>query len=715
MSARRLLPPLLLSLAVALSAGSIEPAFAASHGRAPKHKKQRIKKQGKHPRLKKPRGPRGKKTRGKNLRTPRVYRPKRKLAVAMLGTGGSSKGIARRLALGGHSVVEVKSGAKSKKKRLKKIAKLVKSLPTKQEGEPRVVWLGDGVSNAEIKLLASQLTPGDVIVDGGQGSPERAAKRAALLAQHKVDFVDVGVSGSPDGYQRGYGLSIGGKTSVVKRLKPMFQSIAPSKKKGWAHIKDVNGKGVVGGGHMVRRIEGAVDASFRTALREGLDLIANGKVKTSPKQALKAWQEGSILTSELAGVALDMVSESGNYQSLSERSLEDSEWVAQHSIANGMPNLTLSATHMDQVAASNASKQKRKRSKTKKERLSQRLRSPTGAKRARSGSKMLTRTKPKPYKPKRKINVGVIGLGRMGGGVAARLVLGGHKVAGFDPTEAARTELEKNGGQSAESLKALVDAVPREEGKPRVMWMYLPAGPITDNTVKELSKLLEPGDIIVDGGNSEFKHSAKHAKKLAKKGIHFVDVGTSGGVLGYTNGYSLMVGGHNKAVKHLVPAIQTLAPGPKTGWAHIRDRKGRGIPGGGHMVKAIHNAIEYAWMASLAEGLDTLGRGPHAIDRKQVLKVWDERSSVASFLTAVTRRQFEGDPEFEGLANKVPDTGEGRSTMNYAVKSQVPVQVLSAGLRQRFFSQRLLDGNTDVGRHQQQQRRGFGGHQPSRN
>jgi 6-phosphogluconate dehydrogenase len=619
---------------------------------------------------------------------PAVYRPRHPRAVAVIGHGGNDVEIARRLALGGHAVAPQGRGD---------LAGTIDRLAAKP-GE-RTVWLTAPVDDHVIALLADELAPGDIVIDSSDGGDVATAEaRAKRLAAKGVALLDVGVSGRVDGLERGFGLAIGGDRAAVRRATPLFQSVAPGARRGWAHIRDERGAGVIGGGKLVRTVEGAVDNAFRVALREGLDVLSKGKVMVDPQRALDAWQVGSILTSELVGATLDLVSSGGGYQSITERDVAPGKATQLGAIESGMPSLTLSSALHEQLRSPKVTPE---------------ARSPRAAQRAGAGRAALDREVPTVYRPRRSVSVGVVGLGRIGSGVARRMLLGGHQVVGFNKSNDGRAEVKAGGGTITESLEQLVAALPTVPGQPRAVFIYLPAGEITESTIARLADLLAPGDIIVDGGNSEFTRSIATGEKLKRKGIELVDVGTSGGIFGFQNGYSMMVGGSNKAVEHLTPVFQSLAPGARTGWAHMRDAAGAGIPGGGHFTKMVHNAIEYAWMSAMAEGLDHLAYGPAKIDRRTALKVWDERGPLSSLITAITRRQLDGDPTFRkygALTNEVPDTGEGRATLRYATESEIPTQVLNAGLQQRFYSQALLNDRTDLGRVQAQQRRGFGGH-----
>ncbi|MEO6925714.1 MAG: NADP-dependent phosphogluconate dehydrogenase, partial [Rhodanobacter sp.] len=225
------------------------------------------------------------------------------------------------------------------------------------------------------------------------------------------------------------------------------------------------------------------------------------------------------------------------------------------------------------------------------------------------------------------MQLGMIGLGKMGANMAQRLLMGGHKVTGFDPSAEARKKLEGNGGGSADSLKALVQALPA----PRVLWLMVPSGKVTNDTVDALLGLLEKGDTMIDGGNSNYKDSLGHAAKCADKGVNYVDCGTSGGVWGLAEGYSMMVGGDEKVVDGLKPIFETLAPGKDKGWGRV------GPVGSGHYTKMVHNGIEYGLMQAYAEGFSILKhKEEFGLDLAQIGEIWRYGSVVRSWLLELT-------------------------------------------------------------------------------
>ena len=320
------------------------------------------------------------------------------------------------------------------------------------------------------------------------------------------------------------------------------------------------------------------------------------------------------------------------------------------------------------------------------------------------------------------MQLGMVGLGRMGGNIVRRLARSGHQCVVFDQNPAAIAALVNEGGSASVDLKSLVDQL----GKPRAVWVMLPAGDITERTVAQLGELLERGDIIIDGGNSFYKDDIRRAQALGQKGIHYVDCGTSGGVWGLERGYCMMIGGDKHVVDHLDPIFAALAPGPG-GIPVTPGRRGRdprvargymhcGPSGAGRFVKMIHNGIEYGLMQAYAEGFNILrGAASSAlpadqrfrIDLPDVAEVWRRGSVIGSWLLDLTAIALSEDPELAGYSGFVDDSGEGRWTIMAAIEEAVPAHVLSAALYARFrsrekegFSDKLLSAM----RHQ------FGGH-----
>ncbi len=276
------------------------------------------------------------------------------------------------------------------------------------------------------------------------------------------------------------------------------------------------------------------------------------------------------------------------------------------------------------------------------------------------------------------MELGMIGLGKMGGNMARRLLRGGHRVVGYNRSPGLTRALEsKDGLVAAFSLDELVAQL----SPPRAVWVMVPAGEATENTVNALAERLSPGDVVVDGGNSNYKDSMRRAAALQDKGLHFVDVGTSGGVWGLTEGYSLMIGGAKTAVEQLRPVFETLAPGPDQGWGHV------GPAGAGHFTKMVHNGIEYGLMQAYAEGLEILrAKKEFDLDLHQVVQIWRFGSVVRSWLLDLTADALADDPELSDIAGWVADSGEGRWTVCEAIDLDVPVPVITLALQARFIS-----------------------------
>jgi len=296
------------------------------------------------------------------------------------------------------------------------------------------------------------------------------------------------------------------------------------------------------------------------------------------------------------------------------------------------------------------------------------------------------------------MELGMIGLGKMGANMAQRLVRGGHRVVGFDPSPEARARVEAFGAETVDSLEAMVAKLPA----PRVAWMMVPAGRITADTVDALAKLLQPGDTIVDGGNSNYRETLERAKAVADSGLHYVDCGTSGGVWGLAEGYSMMVGGDKDVVERLRPIFETLAPGKDTGWGHV------GPVGAGHFTKMVHNGIEYGLMQAYAEGFSILGhKKEFDLDLHQVAEIWRTGSVVRSWLLDLTADALGKNPRMEGIAPFVPDSGEGRWTVAEAIDLDVPAPVITQSLIARLRSR---DGESFADRLLSAMRNEFGGH-----
>jgi 6-phosphogluconate dehydrogenase len=264
----------------------------------------------------------------------------------------------------------------------------------------------------------------------------------------------------------------------------------------------------------------------------------------------------------------------------------------------------------------------------------------------------------------------------MGGNMVTRLIGGGHDVVAFDRDPSVVHRLAQ-AQQRATPASSLADMVAKLEG-PRTVWVMVPAGKPTEATISELAMLLSPGDIVVDGGNSNFRDSIRHSNELAERQIRFLDAGTSGGIWGLEVGYCLMVGGDKSAFDHVLPAMTTLAP--KGGLGYF------GKAGAGHFAKMVHNGIEYAMMQSYAEGFELLKATDYGYDLREITKVWNHGSVVRSWLLELAERAFHADPELSGLKPYVDDSGEGRWTLNEAIAHAVPVPALAASVFARFSS-----------------------------
>jgi 6-phosphogluconate dehydrogenase len=286
------------------------------------------------------------------------------------------------------------------------------------------------------------------------------------------------------------------------------------------------------------------------------------------------------------------------------------------------------------------------------------------------------------------MELGIIGLGRMGGNMAKRLLRGGHRIVAYNRNWSPVEEVIKEGAVGAKTPQELVDKLKA----PRAVWLMLPAGEVTDKMIETLTPLLSKGDTIIEGGNSNYKDSIRRARMLAEEGLEFVDVGTSGGIWGLSEGYSLMIGGKKEAVERLSSIFRTLAPGPDKGWGYV------GPHGAGHFVKMIHNGIEYGMMQALAEGFSILEhKKEFALDLYQISKIWQDGSVVRSWLLDLTANVFEKDRKLESIAPYVADSGEGRWTVSEAIDLDVAAPIITLSLIQRFrsrddfsFSDRLL-------------------------
>ena len=333
------------------------------------------------------------------------------------------------------------------------------------------------------------------------------------------------------------------------------------------------------------------------------------------------------------------------------------------------------------------------------------------------------------------MQLGMVGLGRMGAGIVRRLLKDGHRCVGYDVFPDAVKALEADGATGAMSLEEFVSKL----DKPRAAWVMVPAGDITEKTIAALAEVLEPGDAIIDGGNSHYHDDIRHAAMLREKGIHHVDVGTSGGVWGFERGFCLMIGGEDEVVDRLSPIFASVAPGvgdaPRTpgrtgdpspaehGYYHC------GPNGAGHFVKMVHNGIEYGLMAAYAEGLNIIANADmgkrqremdaetaplenpehyqYEVDTTEVAEVWRRGSVVGSWLLDLTAEALYASPKLEEFAGRVSDSGEGRWTSIAAIEEGVPTPVLTTALYSRFASRNLDDF---ANRLLSAMRKEFGGH-----
>jgi len=295
------------------------------------------------------------------------------------------------------------------------------------------------------------------------------------------------------------------------------------------------------------------------------------------------------------------------------------------------------------------------------------------------------------------MQLGMIGLGKMGANMTTRLSHGGHTVVVYDQNAEAIAKSAAGGAVPAASLAEVVSQL----DAPRTVWVMVPAGDPTLSTVRALAELLEAGDTVIDGGNSFYGNSVMLGQELSAKGLHFVDVGTSGGVWGLDNGYSLMIGGEVNAVARLSPIFQTLAPSAETGWGRV------GPSGAGHYSKMIHNGIEYGMMQAFAEGLSILrAKKEFEFDLSEVTRIWQDGSVVRSWLLDLIQDSLERDEKLEDIAAYVPDSGEGRWTVFESINLNVSAPVITASLERRIRSRE--DGYTD--KLLSIMRNAFGGH-----
>lgn len=275
------------------------------------------------------------------------------------------------------------------------------------------------------------------------------------------------------------------------------------------------------------------------------------------------------------------------------------------------------------------------------------------------------------------MQIGMVGLGKMGGNMTSRLLKGGHEVVVIDHNEDAINKAEAEGADGADSLEELVGKLKT----PRIVWIMVPAGDLTESLLNELGELLTDGDTVVDGGNSNYKDTQRRATQLEEKGISLVDVGTSGGVWGLAEGYSMMIGGEASKVKQLQSVFETLAPGENMGWGHV------GSNGAGHFVKMVHNGIEYGLMQAYAEGFEIMkAKEEYDLDLHNIAEIWRFGSVVRSWLLDLTAEALKEDPDLANVKDWVADSGEGRWTVAEAIDLDVPAPVITLSLMMRLVS-----------------------------
>ncbi|WP_102692589.1 phosphogluconate dehydrogenase (NAD(+)-dependent, decarboxylating) [Rummeliibacillus pycnus] len=293
------------------------------------------------------------------------------------------------------------------------------------------------------------------------------------------------------------------------------------------------------------------------------------------------------------------------------------------------------------------------------------------------------------------MNIGLVGLGKMGYNLGLNLMKHKHTVMAFDVNEEASKKFIKDGGQTFSSLQELVNTLP----KPRVIWLMVPAGDITINTINELKGILDTGDILIDGGNSHYKEAISIAEELKQQGIFFMDVGTSGGTSGALNGACMMIGGEEQAFKVIEPFIKDICVDKGYLFA--------GKSGSGHFLKMIHNGIEYGMMQAIAEGFEVLEKSPFDYDYEKVAEMWNHGSVIRSWLMELTQNAFSKDPKLDEIRGVMHSSGEGKWTVETALELKAPVPVTTLALMMRY---RSLEEDTFTGKVVAALRNEFGGH-----
>jgi 6-phosphogluconate dehydrogenase len=296
------------------------------------------------------------------------------------------------------------------------------------------------------------------------------------------------------------------------------------------------------------------------------------------------------------------------------------------------------------------------------------------------------------------MELGIIGLGKMGANMAERLRLAGHKVVGFDFNQEAVSKLTAAGSVGVHSLEELV----KNLQAPRAIWMMVPAGDPVDHTIAQLEEFMQPGDAFIDGGNSNYKDTQRRHAAAVGKGLDYIDCGTSGGIWGLKEGYSLMIGGDEAPIKRLTPIFEALAPAPDKGWGRT------GPSGAGHFVKMVHNGIEYGLMQAYAEGFSIMkAKAPLALDLTQISEIWRYGSVVRSWLLDLTANALSKNPTLEGLQAYIEDSGEGRWTVMEAIDLNISAPVITESLIRRLRSR---EENNFTDRMISIMRNEFGGH-----
>jgi len=296
------------------------------------------------------------------------------------------------------------------------------------------------------------------------------------------------------------------------------------------------------------------------------------------------------------------------------------------------------------------------------------------------------------------MEIGMVGLGKMGGSMAERLLRAGHSVVGYALDVQKIQEFAGKGGVGAHSLDELVSSLsPR-----RAVWLMIPAGEPVEDVIRELTDLLDDGDIIIDGGNSHYRDTIRRSRMLGESGLHLLDVGTSGGIWGLKDGYCMMVGGDEEVIEHVRPALEALAPGPDRGWGRV------GPPGSGHFVKMVHNGIEYGLMQAYAEGFSILrAKEDLGLDLVSIAEIWRHGSVIRSWLLDLAAKALVENPDLEEVSPFVGDSGEGRWAVAEAIDLDVSAPVMSLSLLQRLRSR---DGEGFSDRIVSSLRNQFGGH-----